>query len=236
MRLLRSTGFNIIMFGSGAVLSIWCALVARYLPDGIVRAARLWGRISLWALRVCCGVALEVEGRENLPEGGAIIAAQHQSALDILIWLSVVRHPVFVFKKELKRIPVFGGLMEPAGMISVDRGGGSTALREMVAGAITAARAGHQVIIFPEGTRVAYGVRGRIKNGIIALAHHSRMPVLPAATNSGLRWGRKSYGKHPGPVHITIKPPMPVGLTREEIVQWLERIYYGEQVAEAEAA
>ena len=231
MRLLRSTCFNIVMFGSGALLSIWCAVVARFLPEGIVRVARLWGRICLWALRACCGIRLEVEGRENLPPGGAVIAAQHQSALDILIWLSVVPRPVFVFKKELRRIPVFGGLMEPAGMIAVDRGGGGPALREMVAKAMDAVQAGRQVIVFPEGTRVAYGVRGRIRNGIIALAQQGNAPVVPAATNSGLRWGRKAYGKHPGPVHLTILPPLPAGLTREEIVQRLEQIFY-EDLAE----
>ncbi len=228
MRLLRSTCFNIIMFGSGALLSIWCAMAGRFLPEGIVRAARLWGRICLWGLRVCCGIAVEVEGRENLPPGGAIIAAQHQSALDIFIWLSLVPHPVFVFKKELRRVPVFGGLMEPAGMIAVDRGGGGPALREMLAKAANAVQAGRQIVIFPEGTRVAHGVRGRIKNGIIALAQQSSAPVLPAATNSGLRWGRKAYGKHPGPVRVAIFPPLPPGLTREETVQRLEEVYYGD--------
>jgi 1-acyl-sn-glycerol-3-phosphate acyltransferase len=233
MQLIRSTGFNIILFGSGALLSLYCVLGGRFMPGGIVRVAKLWGRTSLWGLRVCCGVTLEVTGRENLPAGGAIIAAQHQSALDILMWLTIVPRPVFVFKRELKRIPLFGSLLEPSGMISVNRGGGGSALRDMVSGAAEAAAAGGQVIIFPEGTRVAYGVRGQIRNGIVALAQAVRVPVLPAATNSGLHWGRKSYGKTAGAVHVTILPPLAPGLTREQIVARLEEEFYGARPAMA---
>jgi 1-acyl-sn-glycerol-3-phosphate acyltransferase len=226
MQLLRSTAFNIIMFGSGTLLSLWGYLVARFLPGGILPVAKLWGRICLWALRVCCGISLEAEGLEHLPAGGAVIAAQHQSALDIMIWLAIVPRPVFVFKKELKRIPLFGSLLEPAGMIPVNRGGGSSALRDMVTNASKAVAAGRQLIIFPEGTRVAYGVRGQIRNGVVALTQNVRVPVLPAATNAGMRWGRKAYGKTPGPVHVTILPPLPVGMTREQIVTRLEEVFY----------
>jgi 1-acyl-sn-glycerol-3-phosphate acyltransferase len=226
-QLLRSTGFNIIMFSSGALLSLWGVLVARFLPSGIVPVAKLWGRICLWGLRVCCGISLEVEGLENLPAGGAVIAAQHQSALDILIWLAIVPHPVFVFKKELKRIPLFGSLLEPSGMVPVNRGGGSSALRDMVANASKAVAAGGQLVIFPEGTRVAYGVRGQIRNGVVALTQAVTVPVLPAATNAGLRWSRKAYDKKPGPVHVKIYPALPAGLRRDEVVARLETIFYG---------
>lgn len=227
MRIIRSAGFNVIMFGSGALLSLYCVLVARFLPGGILRVARAWTRLCLWGLRVCCGITLEVRGLENLPAGGAVIAAQHQSALDILLWIAIAPHPAFVFKKELKRIPLFGSLLEPSGMIPVDRGGGSAALREMVAGAAAAAAAGRQVIIFPEGTRVAYGERGQIRNGVAAVAQAAGVPLLPAATNSGQCWGRKAFGKTQGVVHVTILPALPAGLAREEIVARLAAAFYG---------
>jgi 1-acyl-sn-glycerol-3-phosphate acyltransferase len=228
MQLLRSTGFNIIMFGSGALLSLWGVLFGRFLPGGILPIAKTWGRTCLWGLRVCCGITLEVEGLENLPAGGAVIAAQHQSALDILIWLTIVPRPVFVFKKELRRIPLFGSLLEPGGMIPVDRGGGGAALRDMVANASKAVDAGGQLVIFPEGTRVAYGVRGQIRNGVVALTQAVKVPVLPAATNAGLRWSRKAYDKKPGPVHVTILPALPKGLRREEVVARLEAVFYAD--------
>jgi 1-acyl-sn-glycerol-3-phosphate acyltransferase len=227
MQLLRSTGFNIIMFGSGALYSLFGVLTAWFSPGMPLAMAQLWGRTCLWGLRVCCGVTLEVEGAENLPQGGAIIAAQHQSALDILIWLTIVPRPAFVFKRELKRIPMFGSLLEPAGMIPVNRGGGGVALREMVTGAVAAAEAGRQVVIFPEGTRVAYGVRGQLRNGVVNLAQNVSVPVLPASTNSGARWGRKNYSKSAGLVHVTIYPALPAGLAREEILARLQEVFYG---------
>ncbi|MDD2705072.1 MAG: lysophospholipid acyltransferase family protein [Acidocella sp.] len=236
MRLLRSSAFNILMFGSGSLLSLWCVLGGRYLPGGILAVAQLWGRICIWGLRVFCGITLQAEGLEALPVGGAIIAAQHQSAMDILVWLALLPRPAFVFKKELRRIPLFGPMLEPAGMIPVDRGGGGTALREMVTGVRQAVAAGRQVIIFPEGTRMAYGARGKLRQGIAALARGTGAPVLPAATNSGQRWGRKAFGKHPGPVLVKLHPPLPQGLTREEVLTQLEDVYYGPENTPAAAA
>lgn len=226
MQFIRSTAFNIIMFGSGALFSLWGVFARRVRPGGALIQARLWGRVCLWALRVCCGITVKAEGLELLPEGGCVIAAQHQSALDILIWLALVPRPAFVFKRELKRIPLFGGLLEPSGMIAVDRGGGGVALREMLTGAAAAMAAGRQVVIFPEGTRVAHGVRGQIRNGVVALAQTARVPVLPAITNSGKHWGRKAYGKTPGTVYVMVQPAFPASVGRDEIIRQLEELYY----------
>ncbi|HTQ72370.1 MAG TPA: lysophospholipid acyltransferase family protein [Acidocella sp.] len=227
MQRLRSFAFNAVLWGAGAGLSLWCILLGRYFHEGILHAAQRWARISLWALRVFCGIRLEASGLERLPEGGCVIAAQHQSALDILLWLALLPRPAFVFKKELKRIPLFGGLLEPGGMIPVDRNGGRKALREMIARAQEAVAAGRQVVIFPEGTRVAPGVRGELRHGISMLAQGVEAPVLPATTDSGLRWGRLAFNKHPGTVHITLHPALPKGLRREELIAALNQLYYG---------
>ncbi|WP_026440324.1 lysophospholipid acyltransferase family protein [Acidocella facilis] len=227
MHHVRSFAFNAVLWGAGAVLSIWCTLFGRHFRNGILRTAQLWTRISLWALRSFCGVSLEVRGLENLPAEGCVIAAQHQSALDILLWISLLPAPAFVFKKELKRIPLFGALLEPSGMISVDRSGGRKALRDMVERAHQAVAAGRQVVIFPEGTRVAPGVRGELRHGIAAMAQGLSAPLLPATTDSGLRWGRKSFQKSPGQVHITIHPAILPGLSREELLATLTALFYG---------
>lgn len=226
MQRLRSFAFNAVLWVSGALLSLWCMLIGRFLPDGILHAARLWARISLWSLRVFCGIRLDAQGMELLPQGGCVIAAQHQSALDILVWVSLLPRPAFVFKKELKRLPMFGSLLEPAGMIAVDRGGGRKALRHMVENAHAAVAAGRQVVIFPEGTRVAPGVKGEIRNGIVALAQGLHAPLFPATTDSGLRWGRLAFNKKPGPVNVTLHPAVPSGLSREEMLATLTRLYY----------
>ena len=227
MRFIRFTAFQAIMISSGAVLSLWAACIGQFLPGGIVRVAQFWARICLWGLRVCCGITVKAEGLEHLPDGGALIAAQHQSALDILIWLTLLPRPAFAFKQELRRIPVFGWMLEPAGMIPVNRSGGRTALREMVTGAKHAAEAGRQVVIFPEGTRMAPGVRAQLRPGIAAVAQAVPAPLLPAATDSGQRWGRNAFSKTAGTVHVRVLPAVPHGLKREELLHRLETVYYG---------
>ncbi|WP_298282535.1 1-acyl-sn-glycerol-3-phosphate acyltransferase [Acidocella sp.] len=232
MRLLRSAVFNIVMFGSCGLLSLWCALAAWTKPDDrVLVAARIWARICFWSLRVFCGITLRAEGFEALPPGGTIIAAQHQSALDILVWIHLLPRPAFVFKRELKRIPVFGQLLEPSGMIPVDRGGGRVALRAMVAGATQAIAAGRQIVIFPEGTRVAPHVRGHLRHGIAALEQAGIAPIFPASTDSGVCWGRRAFAKTPGIVRVTLHAPLPPGLRREAVLARLATLYYGEPPA-----
>jgi 1-acyl-sn-glycerol-3-phosphate acyltransferase len=228
MRLLRSAVFNIVMFGSCGLLSLWCVLAAWAMPDDyILVVARLWARLCFWGLRVFCGITLRAEGFETLPPDGTIIAAQHQSALDILVWIHLLPRPAFVFKRELKRIPIFGRLLEPSGMIPVDRGGGRVALRSMVAGATKAIEAGRQIVIFPEGTRVAPHVRGHLRHGIAALEQAGIAPIFPASTDSGLCWGRRAFAKTPGVVRVTLHAPLPPGLEREEVLTRLATLYYG---------
>ena len=178
------------------------------------------------ALRLFCGIDVRVDGREHLPEGGAIIAAQHQSTLDILIWLTELERPVFVFKRELRKLPFFGALLVPSGMIPVDRGGARQALRKMVADCAASAAAGHQIIIFPEGTRIAHGQRTRLRPGIAALAQATAAPVIPAATDSGLLWGPRAFGKTPGTAHVRFFAPLAPGLSQEEILAQLTTIFY----------
>jgi 1-acyl-sn-glycerol-3-phosphate acyltransferase len=200
--------------------------IGRFLPGGIVAVAGYWARTCLWGLRVCCGITVKVEGLEHLPPDGAVIAAQHQSALDILIWIAVLPRVCFVFKRELERIPVFGWLLAPAGMIPVNRGGRSKALRDMVAGTSKAAASGRQVLIFPEGTRMPYGVRGQVRHGIVLLANAVTVPVVPAATNSGRHWSRKAYEKTPGMVYVKLHPALPGGLPRDVFLARLNKVFY----------
>ena len=227
LRFLRSLAFNLVMFSAGLVLSLWGTAVRVAAPQRLTSVAQLWARICLAALRRCCGIEIRVEGLENLPSGGAIIAAQHQSALDILVWLVALPYPALVFKKELRKIPVFGPLLVPTGMIPVDRSGAAPALRKLLQDCRAAAAAGRQVVIFPEGTRVAPGARVELQPGIVALAKSAGVPVLPAITDSGYCWRPRAFAKTPGTVTMRLLPPLPAGLTRENIIAELTTVYYG---------
>lgn len=224
---LRSLAFNIVMFSSGIILCLAGHAMRLFQPRHVLTAGKIWARINLASLRVICGIHIDVEGQENLPSGNrAIIAAQHQSAFDTLVWLILLPRPAYVLKQELLRLPLFGSLLEPAGFIPVDRAGGAPALRRMVTGCRAALAAGRQVVIFPEGTRVPPGERGVIQPGIVAVASGLNLPVIPVATDSGLYWGRQAFKKYPGHLKIRIFPPLAPGMQREEMIRKLTSAFY----------
>ncbi len=222
MLLIRSVVFNLLFFGLTTVMVLslipLLALERRWMIGGV----RLWSRCVICLLRVVCGVRLEVRGLERLPQGAAVLAAKHQSAFDTIVWLSLVPDPAYVLKAELLRIPIYGWHVRHAGMIPVDREGGGTALRGMLRAAQAALAAGRQVVIFPEGTRTAPGMRVPYHPGVVAIAAATSAPVLPVATNSGRIWGRRAFLKRPGVIHISILPPLPKGLARAALLSALE--------------
>jgi 1-acyl-sn-glycerol-3-phosphate acyltransferase len=231
MILLRSFAFNLMMYLTGAALSLRAHAQKRADPPIVLRLGMLWARVSLAALRRICGISYSVAGQDHLPAAGpALIAAQHQSAFDTLVWLALLPFPTYVLKHELLRLPLLGPLLVPSGFIPVDREAGALALRKMLADAKRASAEGRQIVIFPEGTRVPPGERAALQPGVVALAKVLDLPILPAATNSGLFWPRKSFRKTPGLVKIKIFPPLPAGDDRETILANLRRCFYDEGV------
>lgn len=185
--------------------------------------ARLWIRLSLAGLRHICGITYAVSGLEHLPrEGAALIASQHQSAFDTLVWFLLLPAPSYVMKRELTRIPLFGPLLVPAGMIPVDRAAGAAALRGVVEATAAAAAAGRQIVIFPEGTRVAPGARVKLQPGIAAVAARLGCAVVPVATDSGRFWPRRGLCKRPGVIHIAAGPPLAAGTPRAALLAAIE--------------
>ena len=188
MTLLRSAVFNAWFFGLTAVLGIWGLGIRWFAPRRALGMAQLWGRLVLAGLRRICAVQVVVTGREHLPASGpALIASQHQSAFDTLIWLELVSNVSYVYKIELQRVPLFGPLLVLAGQIGVDRSAGLSALRSLLRGAERAAAEGRQIVIFPEGTRTAPGESVLLQPGVAAISARTGLPVIPVATDSGLR-------------------------------------------------
>ncbi|HQT87074.1 MAG TPA: lysophospholipid acyltransferase family protein [Acidiphilium sp.] len=226
MFLIGSTLFNLTLFGGAAIAGLYGHWLRRSAPDRLLGFGQGWARLMLGALRAFCGVGFVLRGRENLPPGGVILAAQHQSAFDTLVWLTLLDRPCYILKQELTRLPIFGSLLLPAGQIALDRAGGSAALRHLVKQVSEALAAGKQIIIFPEGTRVAPGVRGALQPGIVALARATGAAVVPVSTDSGRYWARNAFRKRPGVIDITIHPALPVGLGRQAMLDALAHIYY----------
>jgi len=134
-----------------------------------------------------------VSGRENLPEGAALIASQHQSAFDTLVWLHLVPRWSYVYKAELARMPLVGPLLEPAGQIPLDRGRSFAAIKALLRSTEQAVREGRQIVIFPEGTRVRAGGGGGAAAGVAALAARTGLAVIPGGDKFGALLGPPGF-------------------------------------------
>lgn len=207
MSVLRSVLFNVLAFLLTLLMGVG-AFPIRWFAHGLALPyAKLWSRLVLALFRGICGVKVEITGLEHLPaKGPALIASQHQSAFDTLVWMLLLPRPCYVMKGELRRIPLLGPMLVLTGMMPIERAAGAKAMRMLLQETDKALKADRQIIIFPEGTRTAPGEHVALKPGIAAMANHAKLPVIPVATNSGLFWGRNAFFKRSGVLHIAIGP------------------------------
>lgn len=182
-------------------------LLARPLTFAIrYRIAQAWVRFNLWTLKVVCGLGYTVEGLDNIPAGGGVILAKHQSAWETIALQAIFPPMVFILKRELLRIPFWGWAMAALEPIAIDRSAKATALKQVLRDGEARLRAGRWVVIFPEGTRVALGEKGRYNASGGMLACRVGCPVVPVAHNAGEFWRRNAFYKFPGEIRVCIGP------------------------------
>jgi 1-acyl-sn-glycerol-3-phosphate acyltransferase len=212
--IIRSILFNLLFYLNLAILLI-AAIPTLVMPRwAIIGMAKVWGRTTLWLLRVVCGIRVEWRGLEKIPPGGILIAAKHHSAWETFALLTQLSDPAYVIKRELTWIPFFGWYAKHGGMIPVDRGAGKSALAGMMTATRRALAEGRQIIIFPEGTRRAAGAEPKYKFGIAHLYAESGVPCVPVALNSGLFWPRRRFLRFPGTITVEFLDPIAPGLDR----------------------
>ena len=186
-----------------------------------------WTSFNLWWLAVTCKVRYVVEGKENIPAGPAVILSKHQSAFETMVFQRIFPPHVWLLKRELLWVPFFGwglAMLEP---IAIDRKAGRKAMQQLLAIGTKRLARGRWVVIFPEGTRVAPGQKGRYAPGGAMLAVRSGCPVVPVAHNAGEYWPRRGFIKYPGTIRIIIGPSMDTrNRSAQEInaqvEQWIE--------------
>src|SRR5688500_18787273 len=222
MALLRSILFNLSYLVWSVLMHVVCLPLLLAPASWVWKAAHLWIDGTLLLLRLFCGLGHREIGIEHLPKGPAIIAAKHQSAWETLFLSRRLNHPAFILKRGLLSIPLFGWFIRKVGMIAADRAGKPAALKQLVRDAHDACAQGRQIIIFPEGTRVAPGEHKPYPPGIAALYGQLNVPVGPVALNSCLFWGKKAWVKKPGAIAIEYLPPIPPGLDRRAFMAELE--------------
>jgi 1-acyl-sn-glycerol-3-phosphate acyltransferase len=222
MVFLRSLAFN-VFFYAHTIFWLFALLPTEVLPRSVFWwAVGRWSKINRWAITAIGGVRVEIRGLDNLPKGGALLAAKHQSTFETVSLIDFLYRPSFVMKKELQRIPLFGWYTVKGEQISVDRAAGRAALADMTDRARVEAARGRQILIFPEGTRRPAGAEPHYKHGIAHLYEHLGVPLVPVALNSGLFWGRHDFLRHPGTLVVEFLPPIPPGRDAEEVFAELQ--------------
>jgi 1-acyl-sn-glycerol-3-phosphate acyltransferase len=205
---------------------ILLSLMAPYRVIGNI--GKSWGHWNLRALKVFCGLDLRVHGIENIPEQPVVFLSKHQSAWETMALRAILPiNQIWVLKRELMWIPVFGWALAPFKPIAIDRKAGRKSVKKLLDEGKRRLESGWSIVIFPEGTRVAPGERKPYGIGGALLAERSGRPVLPIAHNAGVFWARRSVAKYPGVIDLIFGPPIPVAGRKaqeinREVESWIE--------------
>jgi 1-acyl-sn-glycerol-3-phosphate acyltransferase len=186
-----------------------------------------WARSMLWWLKVTCNITHEITGLENITDKPTIVLSKHQSAWETLAFQAIFPTQVYVLKRELLWIPIFGWGLAMSSPIAIDRSAGREALKKLVANGQARLNRGFWVIIFPEGTRIAPGERSKYHIGGAWLATHTKTPVLPVAHNAGEYWAKNKFIKIPGVIKIHIGKEiqtldMKADTLNQQVESWIE--------------
>lgn len=193
-----------------------------------------WARMIVAWLRATCGLRHRVVGLHNLPARPCVILSKHQSAWETIAYQDIFPAQAWVLKRELLWIPVFGWGLAATRPIAIDRKAGVRALDDVVRQGIERLNGGRYVVVFPEGTRMPPGERGRYNPGGAMLASRAGVPVVPVAHNSGSFWSRRGFLKRPGVIDVRIGPPIEVEGKRPKQINAEAEAWIEAQMAELE--
>ena len=219
---LRSFIFVVLFYLWSLAVSIAIFPLLIFPSRWMVRSFKIWSLGIHWLLKVCCGITVEIRGREHIPTGSALVAPKHNCMLDVFSQFSVLPNSLWVMKQELAWIPFLGWYGVKTGAIVIKREEAAAALRYMLGQAKQRFTNSRQLVIFPEGTRGPPGVPGVYKPGIAALYREFNLPVYPVATNSGVHWPAHGFLRTPGTIVFEYLEPIPPGLKRGEFMRILE--------------
>lgn len=222
MQRLRSIVFMAYFILSILLTSIVAAPIALASDAAARGIAQGWARFTLRALKWITGLGYRLEGAENIPQGGAIVAANHQSQWETIALYALLPKPMMIIKKELLALPVYGWWMKRVGNIAIDRKGGAKALRALRRDAAARIGAGNQIVVFPEGTRGDVGSRLPYQPGVAGIYIETQTPCVPVAHNSGVFWRYPGVEKRSGDITLRFLPAIAPSLNRKEFLRTLQ--------------
>lgn len=194
------------------------------------RSCTGWAMAQLWMLEHIIGLKHTVKGTENIPQEPVVVCCKHQSGWETFILQKYFPPIVFVAKQELFMIPFFGWGLKMAGTIGINRKDRMGASRQLLETGGKRKNQGFSIAIFPEGTRIKPGLRGRYKLGGARIADTLQMPIVPVALNSGEFWPKNSFLKYPGSISVVIGEAIaPTGQSADVVMQKVESWIESEQ-------
>lgn len=217
---LRSLLFVGQVYLAMPIIGLAFAPWAMFSRKGAYAASKTYCRYVFWTARWMVGIRCEVRG--EVPQGEVLIAAKHQSFLDIMMIFNAVPAGKFIMKREILFTPVIGLYAMRMGCVAVNRGKRGAAIAKMVEDVKNGRTTAGQLIIYSQGTRVAPGRKMPYKVGTGVLYEQLDQPCVPVATNVGVFWPRKGILRKPGLAVVEFLPVIEPGLPRETFMPKLE--------------
>lgn len=229
MIFIRSTLYNLYMALSAIFFGIGGSFLF-FMPREIrFKFISGYAKSNMVALRILAGLDIEVTGRENIHSQASIIMCKHQSTWETYALQTIFPQHVWVLKKQLLKIPFFGwglAMLEP---IAIDRRARKKAMDQIIEQGLERIKQNLWIVIFPEGTRIPAGKKGKYKLGGARLAEATKAPIIPVAHNAGEFWPKGSFLIKPGKIKMRIGSKIdPAGKTSEEINEIVENWIEGQ--------
>ncbi len=222
MLFLRSLLFFLGQVITAPIFTLIALLALPFNPISRNKLISGWARSMLWWLKITCNICHEITGLNNIPNSPSIILGKHQSTWETFAFQAIFPTQVYVLKRELLWIPIFGWGLAMSSPIAINRATGRAALKQLVDQGKVRLAKGLWVVIYPEGTRIAPGKRGKYHIGGAWLATQTQTQIVPVAHNAGEFWP-KSFIKKPGVIQIHIgKPIQSAGLKADAVNHLVE--------------
>ena len=228
--MIRNFLFSLIFFTGIIFISI-IFIPSFFLPKQIVLfGGKLMGYWTSFCLRLVLSVKILIKGEENIiKDEKFFIAGSHQSMFETFYLQTIFNSPIFILKKELLSIPIFGWYLKKIGSISIKRNKVTKENLDFFTDITRLIRSSDRpLIIFPQGTRVPPNERPPFKKGATRIYEKLNVSCQPVAINSGFVWPKKGLKKSNRTITISILKPISAGLSKEKFIQTLEEKIYSE--------
>jgi len=230
MQFIKSLIFNIFLY-LGIILVFIFAIPTLLLPSKFtLYCGKFLAYYIILLLKVILNTKVIFHGLENLKkEEKFFIASAHQSMFETFVLQAPLNFPIFILKKELLKIPLFGWYLRKIGSIEIIR---ETTTKDNLNFfdkiKKTLQKNNRPLLIFPQGTRVKYNDRTPFKKGVARIYDSLKLPCIPVALNSGKIWPKNSFTKYPGDIHVSFLKPIYPGLEKNIFLNTLQEKIYSE--------